>query len=124
MKRKKIAIIDDNKDIISTVKYGIEDEDNSFEIFGFDKPENFSHETKNTKFDLILLDIMMPKINGWDLFSLIKNEDNKNKKTPILFLTAKTDDQSVVLGKFTSEDYITKPFEIKDLIKRINKHLK
>lgn len=122
--KKKIAIIDDNKDIISTVKYGIEEKNVDFEIIGFEYPLEFFEEAKKTKFDLILLDIMMPKLSGWDLFALLREEKNKNDKTPILFLTAKNDEQSVRLGKIASDAYITKPFEIDNLIKTIEMHLK
>ncbi|PLW80203.1 chemotaxis protein CheY [Candidatus Woesearchaeota archaeon] len=121
---KKIALIDDNQDMISTIIYSIEDIDKNLKIIGFTNPKKFEEDTKKNKYDLILLDIMMPKLNGWDLFSIIKNSENKNKDTPIIFLTAKVDEQSIKLGRYASDSYITKPFETKDLVKEIYKYLK
>jgi len=121
---KKIALIDDNQDMISTVTYSIEDIDKNLKIIGFTDPKKFAEDIMKNKYDLILLDIMMPKMNGWDLFSVIKTSENKNKNTPIIFLTAKVDEQSIKLGKYESDNYITKPFETKDLVKEIHKYLK
>lgn len=121
---KKIAVVDDNDDLLFTIKYGINNSDKTLEIITFNNPNSFIQEAKKTRFDLILLDIMMPKLNGWDTFAELKSAKSPNKNTPTLFLTAKTDNQSRRLGSIAADDYITKPFEISDLIKQIKAHLK
>ena len=72
--------------------------------------------------DLILLDIMMPDVSGWDVAAKIK-ENPKWSSIPIVFLTAKGDTMSIGMGGMASEDYIVKPFDVKDLIVRVNKVL-
>ena len=74
---------------------------------------------KDIKPDLVLLDIMMPGMDGWDVCAKIKN-DKKTENIPIVFLTAKTDPISKSMGNLASADYITKPFDIKILKKRID----
>jgi len=72
--------------------------------------------------DLILLDIMMPQMNGWDVFTKIK-ENPTCRNIPIFFLTAKNDKYSRGFGNFSADDYITKPFEIQDLKSKIQQIL-
>jgi DNA-binding response OmpR family regulator len=65
---------------------------------------------------------MMPELSGWKTFDLIKGNDSW-KNIPIVFLTARTDNVAKNAGGFLGEDYIEKPFEIKDLKERIDKIL-
>ena len=69
--------------------------------------------------DLILLDIMMPEMSGWEVCERLKKNPSW-KDIPIVFLTARTDEVAIDAGGFLGEDYIKKPFEIKDLNKRID----
>jgi two-component system sensor histidine kinase/response regulator len=80
--------------------------------------------TENKVFDLILLDIMMPSMDGFEVCRKIK-ENKKNQSVPIIFLTAKTDDEAIKKG-FASGgvDYITKPFNPEELLARVSTHLK
>jgi len=74
--------------------------------------------------DLILLDIMMPETDGYEVCSILK-KDLKTKDIPIIFLTAKTDTEDIVKGfELGGVDYITKPFNPTELLARINTHLK
>jgi two-component system, sensor histidine kinase and response regulator len=77
----------------------------------------------NKLFDLILLDIMMPGMDGFEVCRKIK-ENKKNQSVPIIFLTAKTDDEAIKKG-FSSGgvDYITKPFNPEELLARVRTHL-
>jgi len=68
--------------------------------------------------DLVLLDIMMPEMSGWDVVAKIKENPSWNE-IPIIFLTAKGDTMSIGMGGLASQDYIVKPFNIKDLKNRI-----
>ena len=72
--------------------------------------------------DLILLDIIMPEMTGWETFDRIK-ENLKWRDIPIVFLTARTDRMAKEAGGFLGDDYIEKPFEITDLKERIDKVL-
>ena len=121
---KTILIVDDNPSIIMVVKKGIERISKEYEVIGINSgKECLEYLEKNETPDLILLDIMMPEIDGWNLFAKIK-EKPKLDNVPIVFLTAKTDDYSIGFGKTTATDYIEKPFEIEDLKKRIDEILK
>lgn len=72
--------------------------------------------------DLVLLDIMMPKLNGYDVCRLIRD---KNKQVPILMLTAKTEEIDQVLGlELGADDYIKKPFRVRELLARIHAALR
>ena len=74
---------------------------------------------QNNKFDLVLLDVMMPNMNGWETLKFIRN--NKDTKyTPIIMLTAVNEEQKVVSGlKIGADDYIVKPFILPNLLARI-----
>ncbi|MGB1237520.1 MAG: HD domain-containing phosphohydrolase [Pseudomonadales bacterium] len=77
---------------------------------------------KTQSFDLILLDVMMPKINGFELCRLIK-EDSANEQTPIIFLTGRSDQDSISEGfEAGGVDYITKPFHAEELLSRVRVH--
>jgi DNA-binding response OmpR family regulator len=120
---KKIIVVDDEEDQLFTVKKTIEFSEKDFDVITFNSGNNFLQYLKNNdKPDLILLDIMMPEMTGWELYDKIK-ENDKWRNIPIVFLTARTDETAEKAGKFFGEDYIEKPFDGKDLIKRIKKIL-
>ena len=120
---KKVLVVDDNPDVIFSVKSGLETFDKNYKIKGVDSCRKCL-EFLNTEIpDLILIDIMMPEMSGLKTFDKIK-ENASWKDIPIIFLTARTDRVAKNAGGFLGEDYIEKPFEIKDLIGRINKVLK
>ncbi|MBN2602512.1 MAG: response regulator [Candidatus Thermoplasmatota archaeon] len=121
---KKIMVVDDNPSIIFSVKEGLELIDDTYEIIGAESGEKCLDLLKSGNLpDLILLDIMMPGMNGWDLFAELDN-NSQWKKIPVVFLTAKTDVYSTGFGKLVSTDYIEKPFDLTDLKKRIDNILK
>lgn len=76
-----------------------------------------------TDFDLILLDIMMPEMDGYEVCKILR-EDKRTIKTPIIFLTAKNDTESIVKGfEVGAQDYLTKPFNTNELLARVHTHL-
>jgi len=78
---------------------------------------------KSNDFDLILLDVMMPNMNGFEVCENLKN-DPKTKEIPIIFLTAKIDTNSIVKGfNLGAQDYVTKPFNTEELLARVRLHL-
>ncbi len=121
--KKKIMIVDDEPDQILTVKVALEDMDEKFEIIGADSGMQCLELLKNNQIpDLILLDVMMPEMTGWEIYDKIK-ENEAWRKIPIVFLTARTDRIAKDAGDFLAEDYIEKPFNIEDLKERIDKVL-
>ncbi|MFC2152245.1 response regulator, partial [Bacteroidota bacterium] len=91
--------------------------------FATDGNQAFSW-TKKKNFDLILLDIMMPEIDGFEVCKRLK-ADVATKNIPIIFLTAKTDTEAIAKGlEIGAVDYVTKPFDPVELIARVETHLK
>ena len=117
----QILIVDDVPDNIQ-VAMNILQEDNydfSFAISGEAAYELLLHN----KFDLVLLDVMMPGIDGFELCKMMKQND-KLKDIPVIFLTAKVDIDSISQGfRVGGVDYITKPFQAQELIVRVKNHL-
>ena len=118
---KKIMVVDDEEDQLFTIKKTLEYAEKEYEVITLNNGNNCLQYLKNNeKPDLILLDIMMPEMTGWELFDKIKENDDW-RDIPVVFLTARTDETAEKAGKFFGEDYIEKPFDAEDLIKRINK---
>ncbi len=118
---KKIMVVDDNPDHLHTIKQTIEKMDDEYKVVCASNGISCIKLLKNNEIpDLILLDIMMPKMNGWETFKVIK-ENSLWRNIPVVFLTARTDDFAENAGKFLASDYIEKPFDIEDLKKRIDK---
>jgi len=118
--KKKIMVVDDEPDVRLSVSQVLE-------ASGYDieQAENGSmciEKLKTFTPDLVLLDIMMPGMSGWDVAAQIKQHENW-KNIPIVFLTAKGDDMSVGMGGMSSVDYVVKPFDIMDLKQRVDKIL-
>ena len=118
--KKKILIVDDEPDVILTVKTGLQELDQTYEITGVTSgKECFELLSKGYQPDLILLDIMMPIINGWEVQRRLREHPSWTT-IPMIFLTAATDKTSKKIGGIVAEDFIEKPFEINDVKKRID----
>jgi DNA-binding response OmpR family regulator len=118
--KNKILIVDDEKDLCEILQFNLESE-------GYDIDIAHSGEEMLKKdleeFDLILLDVMMGGVSGFKAAHIIRNE--KKLLTPIIFLTAKGDENDVLTGfNVGGDDYITKPFSIKEVVARIKAILK
>ena len=117
---KKILVVDDDPDIVELTKTILELD--GFNVITASGGDECIQILKNENIDLVLLDIMMPEISGWDVAAKIK-ENPQWKNIPIVFLTAKGDTMSIGMGGMASEDYIVKPFDKDALIYRIKKIL-
>ncbi len=116
---KTILVVDDNPDVINSLKIGLENSIEEYCVLGAENGQKCLELLKEThKPDIILLDIMMPQMSGWEVFDRIKKDPSLNC-IPIIFLTARTDRVAKNAGSFLGDDYIEKPFEIDDLKKRI-----
>jgi len=120
----KIMVVDDDPDQISTVKYVLESTNDNYEVVGANDGTQCLQLLKDKGIpDLILLDIMMPVMNGWEVYNRLK-ENFSWKNIPVIFLTARTDRIAKNAGGFLGDDYIEKPFNREDLLKRIDKILR
>ena len=118
---KKVLIVDDEHDIVETLQFILESEGISC-ITAYDG-EDALNKAKSEGPDLIILDVMLPKINGYKVCRLLKF-DAKYKSIPILMVTARSQEEDKAIGKETGADeYITKPFNIEDLIKTVKKYI-
>ena len=119
--KKKILIVDDEPDQVFTVQKSIEATSDEFEVFSATSGEQSieflqTHEPP----DLILLDIMMPQMDGIEVIKKIR-ENPVWSHIPVVFLTARTDKLSIEDSMDLGDDYLEKPFDIDDLMKRIQK---
>lgn len=111
---KKILVVEDEKDIQNIIKAFLENAEYKVETAD-DGLDGINIIQKN-KFDLVLLDIMMPKIDGFVVCEMIR----KNSNVPIIILTALTDEESQLKGfDKLADDYITKPFSMPIVLKHI-----
>jgi CheY-like chemotaxis protein len=116
---KTILVVDDNPDVINSLKIGLEDSTREYRILGVENGQKCLEILKDNIIpDIILLDIMMPQMSGWEVFDHIK-KDPSLRTIPVIFLTARTDRIAKNAGSFLGDDYIEKPFDIIDLKKRI-----
>ncbi len=117
----KILIVDDVSDNIQVAMNILREENYSFS-FAMDGEEALSLLEKES-FDLVLLDVMMPCIDGFTVCQRLKSIE-RAKETPIIFLTAKADVDAISKGfELGSVDYITKPFHADELLARVKTHL-
>jgi len=123
--KKIILCIDDIKTNLFTLQSVLEDfADDLYDIHIADSALEGLNILRRKKVDLILLDIMMPNIDGFEAAKMIRS-NKKTKKIPIIFVTAKTDDETIEMCyKIGGDDYINKPFNHVELLSRIAFHLK
>ncbi len=111
----RVLVVEDEKMLAELIKSGLEDENYSADL-AFDGEEGL-FLAKNEPFDVIILDIMLPKLNGIELLKILRK---KGIETPVLMLTAKSDIEDKVLGLNSgADDYLTKPFSFDELLARI-----
>ena len=119
--RKKILIIEDEPDAASLLKMHLEK--NGYKaICALDGKEGFK-KARTEQPDLILLDLMLPKVDGYWVCSMLKS-DKRFADIPIIILTARsTDSDMAVSRECGADDYVVKPFEFKELLSKIEKAL-
>ena len=119
---KKILIIEDEPDIRKTLEYNISRE--GYKVVCASSLSEGKEHINSSDFSLILLDLMLPDGSGLDLCREIKSDKDKSS-TPIIILTAKDDEVDKVVGfELGADDYVTKPFSVRELILRIKAVLK
>lgn len=114
---KKVLVIEDEMHIIELLRYNITAA--GYDFYYAENGKSGLDICLNENIDLLILDLMLPDIDGMDLCKKIKNNE-KTKNVPIIMLTAKSDEFDKVLGlELGADDYITKPFSIRELMARI-----
>jgi len=122
MKKKNIMIVDDEKDIVDLITYNLERE--KFSVTKAYDGESALEMLKSIKTDLIILDLMLPSIRGFDVCRIVRNNP-ETQAIPIIMLTARGDYSDKIVGfEMGADDYIVKPFNVKELIARIRAVLK
>ena len=117
---KKILAVDDDAGVLMSVKEGLNAIVSGYEIFtANDGKECLEFLKAGNKPDLIILDLMMPNMDGWEVQRKIQ-ESKEWKDIPLVFLTAKTDEYSKRMGNIVGKEFIEKPFEITELKNRID----
>ena len=118
----EILVIEDEPDIRRNLEYNLGRE--GFNASSVGSLDEAGEKLKSKKFDLILLDLMLPDGSGLDLCKKIKS-NSETETTPIIILTAKDDEVDKVVGfELGADDYVTKPFSVRELILRIKAILK
>ena len=116
--KKRVIVVDDEKDIREILEVDLKSE--GYDVISLSSGASaLEHLKKNPHADLIILDIMMEGIDGYEFCKII-NSDDVLKKIPILFLSAKAEEFDKVLGfELGGDDYLTKPFGMKELKSRV-----
>ena len=111
---RKVLVVDDEKLIVKGMKFSLEQDDMQVDC-AYDGEEALNM-VKNNTYDIILLDVMLPKLTGFEVCQQIREFSD----VPIIMLTAKGDDMDKILGlEYGADDYITKPFNILEVKARI-----
>lgn len=119
MRQKKIIIVDDEKQLVSLVRLHMETA--GYEVLSAKDGEEAMDVIKKEKPDLVILDLMIPKIDGWEVCKRIR-EGIEFKNTPVIILTARTDTTDKLKGfECGADDYVTKPFSPRELVARVKR---
>ena len=116
---RKILVVDDEKPIVDILKFNLEKE--GFEVLTADNGASALETALSQNPDLILLDIMLPKMDGFDVCKKVREKSN----VPIIMITARDEEVDKVLGlELGADDYITKPFSVRELIARVKANMR
>lgn len=120
--KEKILVVDDETDILTLLEYNLEKA--GFKVISADDGPDAIDITKRERPDLIILDIMLPSMEGTEVCKILKSGD-ATQHIPIIMLTAKGEEVDRVVGfELGADDYITKPFSPRELILRVKAVLK
>ena len=116
MTQKKILVVDDEQDLCEILLYNLK-------AAGYEAEAAYSGEmamdNNPSQYDLLLLDVMMPGMSGFELAKRIKGDENTSR-IPIIFLTAKdTEDDTLKGFGLGADDYVTKPFSVREVVARV-----
>ena len=113
----KILLVEDNELIVKGLKYALKQ--NNYDVTTSFNYHDALDLIKQNIYDLVILDLTLPDGNGYNLGTYLKEKT----KTPFIFLTARDDEENIIKGLDISQDYLTKPFHMQELLTRIKKIL-
>jgi len=120
--KQKLLVVDDEKDILTLLEYNLEKA--GFKVISAQDGPEAIDVAKKEKPDLIILDIMLPSMEGTEVCRILKREE-ATSRVPIIMLTAKGEEVDKIVGfELGADDYITKPFSPRELILRVMAVLK
>ena len=119
---KEIFIVEDEPDLRDTLQFNFENE--GFIVKSFSNGESFLEATKSDKPNLVILDLMLPGISGLDVCRELRAKEN-HENIAVVMLTAKSEEIDRIVGfELGADDYVTKPFSVRELILRVKVLLK
>ena len=119
--KKQILIVEDENDCAELLSYHLQ-KDNYQTVIAHNGKEAIEAVQRQTP-DAVLLDVMMPELNGWEVCRILR-ESAKGKSLPIIMLSALSDEEARLKGlNLGADDYLPKPYSMKELLVKISKHL-
>ncbi len=116
---KTIFIVDDEENILEIINYNLEK--NGYKVRGFSTGKDFLNHFNTDKPDLVILDLMLPDMDGYDICREVKSSSN----VPVIILSAKGEELDKVLGlELGAEDYMVKPFGLREFLARVKNILR
>ena len=121
--RSRILIVEDEEDLAASLKYNLEKE-GGYLVATAGTGEQGLSLARQRKFDLVMLDLMLPGIDGLEVVRTLR-ASGPNAAIPIIFLTARVDESDKLIGlELGADDYLTKPFSMKEVLARVKAHLR
>ena len=119
MAREKILVVEDEENILEAIKYSLTSE--GFDVYGAEDGEKGLEMARELAPDLVVLDVMLPKIDGFEVCRMLR----KDMDLPVFMLSAKAEEIDRVVGlEIGADDYITKPFSMRELVVRVRNSLR
>jgi DNA-binding response OmpR family regulator len=119
---QRILVVDDDKEIVRLVQAYLEQA--GFQVLTAHDGETALHSLRRDRPDLVVLDLMLPDRDGWDITRLVRR-DTVLAKTPIIMLTARVEDADKIVGlELGADDYVTKPFNPREVVARVRSVLR
>ena len=119
-RQKTVLIVEDEKNIVDILRFNLQRE--GYQTVEAYDGEDGLNKARSTDPDLILLDVMLPKMNGFDVCRTLRDE---GRNVPVIILTAREEEADKVLGlEIGADDYITKPFSMRELLARVSANIR
>jgi two-component system alkaline phosphatase synthesis response regulator PhoP len=122
MKKQRVLVVDDDKEVVRLMRAYLEQ--SNYEVLVSYDGENAMHIIRREHPDLVLLDLMLPERDGWELTRLVRG-DPQLMHIPIIMLTARVNDTDKIVGlEMGADDYVTKPYNPREVVARVRAQLR
>ena len=123
MAQKNILLVEDEPDLVEVLKLRLESDGECYKVTAVNNAEEGITHARASKPDLIILDVMLPQMDGFCACRILK-KDEKTKDIPIIMLTVKSQEQDIETGrKAGAAEYVVKPFDFGELLEKVRKHI-